>query len=294
MSQKQKGICCILLSSFCFAVMNMLVKMAGDLPSVQKSFFRNFIAMLFALVIILKEKDSFHFQKKNLPVLLFRSAAGTIGILCNFYAVDHLVLSDASMLNKLSPFFVIIFSYLFLKEKVSLFQGVSVIIAFVGSLFIIKPTFSNVNLFAAMMGMLGGLGAGAAYTAVRYLGMKGENKSFIIFFFSAFSCVVTLPFLLFDYHPMSMSQIFCLLGAGLAAAGGQFGITFAYTFAPGREISVYDYSIVIFSAILGFVFLGQVPDKYSFLGYIIICGIAVLSFFHGNRKENPAYSVKKK
>ena len=139
----------------------------------------------------------------------------------SYYAVDHLVLSDASMLNKLSPFFVIIFSYVFLREKVSLFQGFSVVIAFLGSLFIIKPSFSNVNLFAAMMGVLGGLGAGIAYTAVRYLGMKGENKSFIIFFFSAFSCIATLPFLIFDYHPMSFSQLACLLGAGLAAAGGQ-------------------------------------------------------------------------
>lgn len=221
-------------------------------------------------------------------MLLLRSAAGTVGVLCNYYAVDHLVLADASMLNKLSPFFVIIFSYFFLKEKVSLFQGASVCIAFIGSLFIIKPTFDNVNLFAAMMGVLGGLGAGIAYTAVRYLGMKGENKSFIIFFFSAFSCMVTLPSLIFDFHPMTLMQLLCLLGAGFAAAGGQFGITFAYTFAPGREISVYDYSIVIFSAILGFFFLGQVPDVYSFIGYIIICGIAILSFFHGNKKKEQA------
>lgn len=285
MTQKQKGICCILASAFCFAVMNMLVKMSGDLPSIQKSFFRNFIAMLFALYVIRKETDRFHFQKKNFPVLFLRAAAGTIGILCNFYAVDHLVLADASMLNKLSPFFVIIFSWMFLKEKVSLFQGFSVVVAFLGSLFIIKPTFDNVNLFAALMGVLGGLGAGIAYTAVRYLGMKGEKKSFIIFFFSAFSCVVTLPFLILNYHPMTMTQVLCLLGAGLSAAGGQFGITYAYSFAPGREISVYDYSIVIFSAILGFLFLGQIPDVYSFIGYVIILGIAILSFFYKGKEK---------
>jgi drug/metabolite transporter (DMT)-like permease len=288
MTQKQKGICCILLSAFCFAIMNMMVKMSGDLPSIQKSFFRNFIAMLFALVVVLREKDGFHFQKKNFPVLFLRAAAGTIGILCNFYAIDHLVLSDASMLNKLSPFFVIIFSYFFLKEKVSLFQGFSVAVAFIGSLFIIKPTFTNVNLFAACMGVIGGLSAGMAYTAVRYLGTKGESKSFIIFFFSAFSCVVTLPFLIFDFHPMTVGQVLCLLGAGFAAAGGQFSITYAYTFAPGKEISVYDYSIVIFSAILGFVFFQQIPDTYSILGYLIICGIAVLSFFYEGKGKKTA------
>lgn len=280
MTKKQKGICCILLSAFCFAVMNMLVKMAGDLPPIQKSFFRNLIAMIFALAVILKDKEGLQFKKENLPMLILRSIFGTLGILCNFYAIDHLVLSDASMLNKLSPFFVIIFSFLFLKEKVSFSQAVSVIVAFIGSLFIIKPTFANVNLIAALIGGFGGLSAGAAYTIVRYLGIRGEKKSFIIFFFSGFSCLATLPFLIFDYHPMTAGQLLCLLGAGLAAAGGQFGITYAYTYAPAKEISVYDYSIVVFSAILGFIFFRQVPDRYSFLGYFIICGIAVWSFFH--------------
>ena len=69
-----------------------------------------------------------------------RSVFGTMGILGNFYAVDTLMLSDASMLNKLSPFFAIIFSYFLLKERMTLIQGVSVIIAFIGSLFIIKPS----------------------------------------------------------------------------------------------------------------------------------------------------------
>lgn len=286
MSKKQKGILCILLSALCFAVMNMLVKMAGDLPPIQKSFFRNLIAMLFALAVLVKEKDGFRFKKKNLPMLILRASLGTVGILCNFYALDHLVLSDATMLNKLSPFFVVIFSYLFLREKVTFSQAVSVVIAFIGSLFIIKPTFANVNLFAAVVGLLGGLSAGAAYTAVRYLGIRGEKKSFIIFFFSAFSCLVSLPFMVFDYHPMTVTQVLCLLGAGLAAAGGQFGITYAYTYAPAKEISVYDYSIVVFSAVLGFVFFRQIPDLYSFIGYFIICGVAIWSFFYKEKKKD--------
>ena len=66
-----------------------------------------------------------------------RSIGGTGGIKCNFYAIDHLVIADASMLNKLSPFFVLIFSYLILKEKVKLYQGRCIIVAFIGSLFVI-------------------------------------------------------------------------------------------------------------------------------------------------------------
>lgn len=278
MNQKYKGVFYIIVSAFCFALMNMFVRLAGDLPSIQKSFFRNVVAMVFAAAILFKNRIPFCCRQGNFWLLALRSAAGTIGILCNFYAVDHLVLADASMLNKMSPFFAILFSLWFLKEKISLTQTACVLGAFLGSLCIIKPTFANVDLTAALIGLIGGIGAGAAYTCVRKLGRRGEKSPLIVFFFSTFSCLVTLPWILFDYHPMTFVQLASLLYAGLSAAGGQFAITAAYTHAPAREISVYDYSQVIFSALLGLIVFGQAPDWLSVLGYVVICSMAVLMF----------------
>ncbi len=115
-----KGIFYIVLSAFCFAVMNMFVRMAGDLPSIQKSFFRNLVAVVFAGILLIRGEGGFRWQKRsNAGYFFLRSLFGTLGILCNFYAVDHLVLADASMLNKMSPFFAVLFSFLILKEKVA-------------------------------------------------------------------------------------------------------------------------------------------------------------------------------
>ena len=86
-----------------------------------------------------------------------------------------------------------------------------------------------------------------------------------------------------------------LLGAGLGATGGQFGITAAYCHAPAREISIYDYSQIIFVTLLGFLFLGEVPDIYSFIGYILICSMAVLMFLYNNNKwifKNKLHNIK--
>ena len=286
MNQRTKGIICIILSAFCFALMSCCVRLAGDLPSIQKSFFRNLVAALFALILLIQDiragKDV-SINRRQLPFLLLRSMFGTIGILCNFYAVDHLVLSDASMLNKMSPFFAILCSYFVLKETITPVQGGAVLFAFIGALFIIKPTLSNMDLFPSMIGLLGGLGAGTAYTMVRRLGQTGINKTVIVLFFSSFSGLVTLPFLIFDYHPMSGLQIAALIGAGLAAAGGQFSVTNAYCFAPAREISVYDYTQVIFSALLGFFLFGQVPDLLSLVGYVLICGTGIGMFLYNRR-----------
>ena len=284
MKEKYKGIIYIVMAAFCFALMNTFVRLAGDLPSVQKSFFRNLVALIFAFIIMRKDKISFKPQKGNLWLLILRSTCGTLGILFNFYAVDHLVLADASMLNKMAPFFAIICSFIFLKERVNWVQVCSVVGAFIGCLLIIKPSFGSLGSMPAVIGLLGGLCAGAAYTVVRCLGQRGEKGPFIVFFFSTFSCLVVLPYLIFNYVPMSMSQLIFLGLAGLSAAGGQFAVTAAYCYAPAKEISVYDYSQVIFSAVLGYFLFGQVPDAYSFLGYILIIGMAIFMFMYNMGK----------
>ncbi len=288
MSSKTKAILYIILSAFSFCLMNTFVRLSGDLPSVQKSFFRNLVALGVAVAVLIRSGKGIHLQKENLPFFFLRSFCGTTGILCNFYAVDHLLLSNASMLNKMSPFFVLVFSYFILKEKLTPVQIGVVVVAFIGSLFIVKPTLSNLELFPSMIGLLGGISAGGAYSMVRYLGLKGEDGTVIVLFFSAFSCLAVLPWIFLNFQPMTLHQTLMLLCAGLFATGGQFGITAAYTHAPAREVSVFDYTQVIFAAVIGYLFFGDVPDGWSFLGYFLIIGAAVAIFLYNNRRHETA------
>lgn len=279
------GIIYIIASAFCFALMNLFIRLTGDVPTMQKCFFRNFFALVLAVIILIRTKTPFKIGKGNLKYLIFRASGGLVGMLCNFYAIDHMPISDASMLNKLSPFFAIIFSIFVLKEVANWFEWMSVAIAFGGALLIVKPTFSF-DVIPALCGVIGGLGAGFAYTFVRKLGMRGEKSMIIVAFFSASTTIALTPYLILNFTPMSVIQwIFCCL-TGLAAAGGQIFITKAYAKAPAKEISVYDFSIVIFTAIFGFVFLGQGPDVLSIIGYVIIIGIAVIKWYFGIKKTS--------
>lgn len=287
MSQKNQGILCIISAAFFFALMNLFVRLAGDIPTIQKSFFRNFIAAILAFIMLIRSKSNTHLTKENVKDLIMRSIGGTLGILCNFYAIDHLNIADASMLNKLSPFFAVIFSIFLLKEKTTRFEWSMLIIAFVGALFVIKPSF-NLNSLPALIGVLGGLGAGLAYTYVRRLGTHGIKGPVIVFFFSCFSCIVTLPAILLHFAPMTTQQLITLILAGCAAAGGQVSITAAYTKAPASEISVFDYSQILFAALFGFLFLDQIPDYFSIIGYFIIIGAAFAKWYHSNHKTTPA------
>ena len=295
MTNKNKGIFFIILSALGFAFMSLFVKLSGDIPSMQKSFFRNLVSLVFAFYIIKKSKIGFSFKKENLLLLILRATFGTLGIIFNYYAIENLILSDATMLNKLAPFFVIIFSFFILKEKIKLWQAISILIAFLGSLFIINPNLiigllsnnipkTSLNSLPALIGVLGAMCAGMAYTMVRFLSLRGEKGPFIVFFFSCFSCLAILPFVIFNFSPMSIKQLVYLLLAGLFASLGQFAITAAYANAPAKEISIFDYSQIVFSGILGYIVFNQKPDIYSFIGYIIICSVAIFMFFMNNKK----------
>ena len=281
LSNRTKGIIFIVISAFGFALMSAFVKLAGELPSFQKTFFRNLVSLVIALILVLKSKDSLFGKKENQKLLFLRSTLGTAGIVCNYYAIDRLILSDANMLNKLSPFFVIIFSALFLKEKISKAQITGLIAAFIGVLFVVKPTF-NFEIIPALIGILGGVCAAGAYTCVRALGGK-EKPHTIVFYFSLCSSLIIAPFMIASYKDMSILQFTYLICAGLSASIGQFGITFAYKFAPAKEISIFDYSNIAFAAIFSFSIFGVIPDRLSFVGYGIIFAASLYMFIY-NRK----------
>ncbi|MGN0379416.1 MAG: DMT family transporter [Butyrivibrio sp.] len=277
MNNRKQGILYIILAGFFFALMTFFVRKSGDLPTMEKVFFRNAVAAVIATVTLIRSKVKFTPTGSSILGLFLRSLCGTVGLICNFYAIDRLNIADANILNKLSPFFAIIMSTFILREKANKIEWLCVLVAFTGALFVVKPSFQMQSVYA-LIGVLGGLGAGTAYTFVRKLGKEGVPGPVIVLCFSVFSCLVSLPFLVTGFVPMTSGQLVFLLLAGISAAGGQFCITKAYTKAPAKEISVFDYTQVIFAALLGLVFLGQLPDILSIIGYTVIIGSAVFKW----------------
>jgi len=280
------GILFILGAALSFALMNLFVNIAGELPLMQKVFFRNFFATLIVFFTLLFSKQKFRIHDKScIPWLFLRAGIGFLGVILNFYAIDHIgSISDASILNKLSPFFAIFFSVFLMKEKPAIPEIIFVLIAFAGAMLVVNPRF-DMKIIPALSGFLSGACAGFAYTCVRVLGKKGERNDMIIFFFSAFSTLVSLPFMIIYYVPMTGIQWLYMLLAGLSAAGGQFFITAAYKQAPAKEIAVFDYAQVLFAAILGFLFLNQIPKTLSIIGYVVIIGAAVGNFIYRLEKS---------
>ena len=276
MSNVTKGIICLLIASLGFSIMGLCIKMSGELPTMQKAFFRNFISMIVAFGFVLYNRVPMFGHRQNQKLLIARSVFGVIGVILFFYSLDHLVLSDAEMLNKLSPFFTIILCSIFLNERIRKFQMISIIIAFIGTLFIIKPELS-LEVVPSLIALLGAISAASAYTILRVLGPL-EKFYTVVFYFSMFSTIVLLPFVIVNFHPMSTKQLVLLITAGLMASIGQFGITLAYQFAEAKQISIFFYSTVLFSALFSIIIFKTIPDAYSIVGYIIVFSASFYMF----------------
>ncbi len=277
MTYKTKGIIALLIASLGFAFMSIFVKLAGDLPFQQKVVFRNSISMIISFIMVNRTSAPTGLKSKNLPLLILRSSLGTVGMLLFFYSIDNLdITSDAQALNKLSSFFLIAFSFIFLREKVRLSQIIAILIAFVGALLIIKPSF-NQEMFPYVTSILAAMCAGGAYTILRALGNHVKFYAMVLFF-SSFSVLILLPWVILTYVPMSLEQIFYMVLTGLAATVGQFGTTLAYKYAPAKDISIFNFSNLVFVALIAIPVLGEFPDYISIIGYIVIFSASYYMF----------------
>lgn len=283
MDNKPKAIILILISALAFAIMGAMVKLAGDIPLFEKVFYRNLLSLGMAYIMIKNKNVSFFGKKENQKYLLSRSLLGLLGVILSFYAINYLVLSDASMLNKISPFFVTLFAVFFLKEKLTKIQIPVLIIVFSGALLIIKPQF-NFSVVPSLAGFLSAMCAGATYTIIRFLRDR-EKASTIVFYFSFVSVVVMFPLMMLNYQKPTMIQLLYLIGIGIFAGIAQFALTNAYRYAPASEVSIYDYTSIIFSGLIGFIVWSEVPDFLSIMGSVLIIGAAIFAFIYNGKRS---------
>lgn len=267
------------ISALGMALMGATVKMVGkDISAFEKLFFRNLVGSIILLFTLRNsEIKIWGNSNRSRLFIIFRCILGLTGAILYFYSIDGLKLADSSLLNKLSPFFITIFATLFLKEKLEKHQIPFLILVFIGALFVIKPGF-NYEIVPATAGFLSAIFAGGAYTLLRYLRTMEQPKTLVLWF-SIFCTLGTIPFMIIDGFVFpNYIQLLYLLLTGVFATIGQMGLAYAYKYALASEVSIYQYLSIVFSVIIGFIIWREIPDIWSFLGGVIILGIAVINY----------------
>ncbi|KAB3526243.1 DMT family transporter [Alkaliphilus serpentinus] len=273
---KNKGILYMIISAFFFSVMAASVKSVPNLPLTEKMFFRNFIGLLAVSITLIRTKTSI---KVHQPLwMLLRAILGLSGVGLYYAALERLPLADAVILNKLSPFFVMIFAVAFLKERIKTGQKLAILVSLLGAVIIIKPTF-DITIIPGLLALLSAVFAGAAYTIIRKLSAT-DKPIVIIFYFCLVSSILLIPFMMIEGVVMpSLTESLGLLSIGISAFLAQFFMTTAYKLAPASELSVYTYINILFSSLWGIVLWSEIPDFLSFLGGALIIVAGIINYY---------------
>lgn len=268
MERENKAVLCMLASALSFAIMQFFVKRTSGTVGVWlQVFMRNAVIMLLMLGMARFDLEQFKVTKKK-KALFLRCFCGFMGVISYFYATRNLNLSDASALNKTSSFFVILFSLIILKKQIHGENILAMMIAFIGVLFIIKPSFS-LEVIPALIGLSSAAFSGLAYLMISYIG-EDISSNVIIFYFGAFSCLISLPLAFPDIAGLNLREFLNLFAIGLFAGGGQWFITRAYKLGEPNRISIYSFTSILFSTLLGAIILREHLDPLSAIGIVLI------------------------
>lgn len=262
----------MIVASTSFALMGLTVRMSGgSIPIFEQLLSRNFFIAILSFILLKRAGLSILPEKANVKDLVFRCLFGFMGTVAVFYANRNLLLADAQLLQKLSPFLVAFFAWVLSKERVSRRTMIGMLLAFTGALFVIGPSGNFAN-FATFVGLSSAVFSALAYSFIHKLAGR-EPGLRIIFIFSLFSLFATVPLALPTLIMPTLKDIGMLFLIGTFASGGQYFVTNAYQLAPAAQVAIFDYTGLILSPLLGFLFLSELPKWPTFVGaFFIILG----------------------
>jgi len=271
-----KAIFWMTVSALGFALMGAAVHDLGNIPLAETVFSRNLIILALTGAVVIRHRENPFTVALQNRLIILRSISGLCGVFLFFYALQNLPLAEASLLNKLSPFIVVLLARMFLGEPTSRRSILAMIIAFCGTILVINPG-SGYSLLPALAGIGSAFFAGAAYTIIRSL--KGRIKPhLIVFIFSLFSTLVTLPIVLLTGIIPNPHQLLLLLATGAFAGLGQYALTKAFHYSPAGRVSLFSYLSVLFALVVGVILWDEIPGTMQIAGGgLILIGAVVNS-----------------
>ncbi|UNU73542.1 DMT family transporter [Moraxella nasovis] len=268
----------MVLASLGFALMLVFIKFSGQ-KFAMHTYEITFWRVAFSLIVLggyswIKGRD---FRTPYPKEHFWRSLAGSVALLMNFYVVLHLPLATASTLQNTSAIFLGLLSVIILKQKPTPITWLSLILGFVGVLILLRPS-ADGDIFAMILGLVSGAISGYAYLQVRELSLLGEPAWRIVFYFSLLSTIIAgLLALYFGFSPVTLSNLPYIIGIGVTALLGQLLLTYAYQVGRKFVVATLSYLGVVFAILFGVWLFGERLDWLSLLGIGVIVASGMLS-----------------
>ncbi len=290
-----KGIAYMGLSVFFFAVMNVAIKKAGHLPTIELVLFRALIAASIAFVTLKVRR--IHPWGNNKGFLILRGLFGFVALSLFIASIQHMTLATALIIQYMSPFFVAILGIFILKERMRPIQWLYFAIAFTG-VAMIKGFDDRVQMIYLMMGIVSCIFSAFAYTTVRYL--KDSDHSMVVVFYFP---LVTIPIAaaLMVVNPLFPEPVAAFGWAmpqgidwvwvvvmGVFAQLGQIYMTMALHLEKASIVSGVSYLGILFGMFSDHFIFYEVYKPLAGLGIVLVLVGVLLNVFGKKASDLPS------
>jgi drug/metabolite transporter (DMT)-like permease len=271
----RRGALLMLASAVLFAGMSVAVKLASRvLPGAMVVFARNVLGLAVLLPWIARAGGGL--ATDHLREHLVRSLAGLAAMYCFFYAIGHMRLADAVLLNYSLPLVMPLVAKLWLAEPIPRRLWRTLGVGFAGLVLILKP---SAGLFdpVALVGLAAAIFASVAQVGIRSL-TRTEPAARIVFYFGAVSTLVSaVPLAWSGWRTPEAGTWGILVAMGVLATAAQLLLTQAYAHAPAAQVGPFIYSAVVFAALFDWLLWKELPDALTAAGALLVCASGILA-----------------
>ncbi len=265
----------IVIAFLCVAIMSALGKAAANVSTGTIVFFQNFVSLLLFLPWIFRHGTS-SVKTTRTWLHILRAGSGLLSQVLMFAAVKKMPLMNAVLLTNSAPLFIPLITWAWLKEKISGIVWASLLVGFVGVVLILKPSAALVSNPAALIATSAAVFSAFALVTVNRLSST-ETTQRILFYYFLISSLASAPFAVMGWHAPTQREWMYLLGIGVFMAASQLLIILAYRHASAGRIAPFNYSVVVFSGLIGWWLWKNTPDMLSLLGVILVTMGGILS-----------------
>ncbi len=305
-----RGIILILISMLVFSVQDGIMKHIFSFVSLYEVYLVRTVVSVILILFYLKLTNKPIVFKTQYPLLTFlRVILFFFGFSSFYVSLTVLPLGFATALFFVTPFLITIFAHFFLKEEIGIRRWSAVVVGFIGVYITLNPDFNNFN-YLSLLPIL----CAFCYSLSMIIIKKTSEKDSVYtqtftFYFGAIIFSTIFYFLIGDGqyntsdHPASQfifrewfvdleSSILFMVATGLTATVAFLLLFTAYSIASPAVVSPFEYSILLWSPLIGWIYFNEIPSLNTVIGIIIIVSSGIYIFMREKAQEQSIATEK--
>jgi drug/metabolite transporter (DMT)-like permease len=289
LSDNLKGIVFLMLASFVFSIMALLIKLLGQQLHITQILLVRQIGMtiLGAPAILRNYPGSRRSERPGLQ--LIRVCCALVAMLCGFTAVIYLPLADATAIFFAKSFFVTILAVFILGETVGVYRWSAVLVGFLGVMIMLQPGTDNFSVYG-LLSLAGAAGAAAVMILLRLLSRSDSPDTIMIYAALGVGVVMILPGIYFWQEPTALEWLL-LIAVSVVSYFAQKCNIFAYKHGEASLLASLDYVRLLWATLFGFLIFEQFPDGSIWLGAATVIAASIFMIYRETQRKRGLISA---